>query len=133
MTGKAVPINRLQAEIAAGRQDENLMAIVEAIGERYKTVAPPPWVIDFRGLRVTANDITVDEMSAVCERVGQSWDTVKEPVDDMAVARATIEVCSMMRLGTVFALGSVPVVELAQSLSREEGRAPLASPPAAST
>lgn len=135
---KTTPIKRIYAEIVGGRHDEHLMTpggIAAALLERVKIVGKPSWSFELRDLKVSEDDITLDEYTALCTELGVAFDDAPDPAESLEVAKALAVTCGGSRCGwTADVVGAIPVKELVHSMGQYlEGRAPFGSPPVPST
>ena len=110
--------------IAAGDYDTHLGAIFEALQVRFNEGAVGMrWVIDFDGLCVTEDDLTLDEAFKI-EKVAQvTWGEI-EPTRSAAHCRAILAVCMAERLNLTMEdvearLKAIKVVELLRCIKRE--------------
>ena len=110
--------------IAAGDYDTHLGAIFEALQIRFNEGAVGMrWVIDFEGLNVTEDDLTLDEAFKIEKVAGCNWGEI-EPVRSAAHCRAILAVCMAERLNLSMEevetrLKAIKVVELLKSIKRE--------------
>lgn len=110
--------------IAAGDYDNALGAIFEALQVRFNVgAASTRWVIDFDGLNVTEDDLTLDEAFKIEKVAGCTWAEI-EPLRSAAHCRAILAVCMGDRLNLTSEeveqrLKAVKVVELLQAIKRE--------------
>ena len=110
--------------IAAGDYDTHLGAILDALQIRLSEgAASIRWVIDFDGLNVTEDDLTLDEAFKIEKAAGCTWGEI-EPVRSAAHCRAILAVCMAERLNlnseeVDARLKTVKVVELLKSIKRE--------------
>jgi hypothetical protein len=111
--------------IAAGDLDGDLVAILESIQLRFADgMASMRWVIDFDGLVVTEDDLTLDEAFAIEKAAGCNWSEI-EPVRSAAHCRAIVGVCLGTRLNLTASeveekLAAMKVSELLKGIRREE-------------
>jgi hypothetical protein len=110
--------------IAAGDYDGELGAIFEALQLRFTDgAAAMRWVIDFDGLNVTEDDLTLDEAFKIEKVAGCNWGEI-EPVRSAAHCRAILAVCMADRLNlsaeeVETRLKGVKVSELLKAIRRE--------------
>lgn len=110
--------------IAAGDYDGDLGAIFEALQVRFNEGAVAMrWVIDFDGLNVTEDDLTLDEAFKIEKVAGCNWGEI-EPVRSAAHCRAILAVCMADRLNlsadeVEARLKGIKVSELLKAIKRE--------------
>lgn len=98
-TARKTDIQRFLQQVAAGRHDEHLAAIVEAAALRAQSGAVKiGWRITFDGLDVPEDDLTLDEAFKIEQASGINW-TDLAPLKSAAHARAVIGVLLETRTG----------------------------------
>lgn len=111
--------------VARGDYDGDLVPILEAIQSRFIEAATAVrWVIDFEDLKVTEDDLTLDEAFAIERAAGCNWSEI-EPVRSAAHCRAIVAVCMGSRLNLTAdevekRLAAIKVSELLKGIRREE-------------
>lgn len=111
--------------VARGDYDGDLVPILEAIQSRFIEAATSVrWVIDFEDLKVTEDDLTLDEAFAIEKAAGCNWSEI-EPVRSAAHCRAIIAVCLGTRCNLTVdevekRLAAIKVSELLKGIRREE-------------
>jgi hypothetical protein len=111
--------------IAAGDLDGELVALLEVIQARFMEGASSMrWLIEFDGLEVAEDDLTLDEAFSIEKAAGCNWSEI-EPVRSAAHCRAIIGVCLGTRLKLTQPeveekLAKIKVSELLKGIRREE-------------
>lgn len=129
---------RLTAEILAGRLDDSIASIFQALLTRAEALGGLPWAITTEWGTISELDITLDEYTAVADELQVAFEAVPSPLDDPAVVPVIAAVVAAARWDQDAAavraeLGRRPVVEVLRMLSRGQPPAPLGSPDASTT
>lgn len=129
---------RVAAEILAGRLDDSIAAVYQAILTRADQLGGLPWLITTDWGTISELDITLDEYTAVVDALHVDFAAVPSPLDDPAVVPVIAAVVAASRWGrtrdeVLAELGRRPVVEVLRMISRGQPPAPLGSPAASTT
>lgn len=129
---RKTPEQRVLDDIKAGRLDESIEAIIDAITARVTGGAVVMrWHVRLGDLDATEEDLTIDEAYRIEQESGGNWNDI-DPLRSAAHARALLMVLFQTRRGlpydeAVFEAGQLTVAETLASIKQEVSPGPLAS------
>ena len=118
-------IQSMIQRISAGDADGQLSGILEAVQSRViDGAAAFQWQIDWDGLLISENDLTLDEALAIENATGATWSNI-EPLRSAAHCKSILKVCMMHRMSLSSSevdkkLSNAKVVDILSSINRIE-------------
>ena len=111
--------------IASGDADGQLTGILEAVQSRVLDGAATfQWQINWDGLEISENDLTLDEALSIEAATGATWSNI-EPLRSAAHCKSILKVCMMNRMSLSSSevdkkLSNAKVVDILNSINRIE-------------
>jgi hypothetical protein len=128
------PEQRVLDDIKAGRLDESITGIIDAITDRVREGSViMRWHVRLGDLDVTEDDLTIDEAYQIERESGGNWRDIN-PLQSAAHARALLVALFQSRRGlsydeAVFEAGQLTVAATLAAINQEAQPVPLDSSP----